>query len=192
MRLSGADARRCRRAQPRGRSALSASKRRSVAPDRPEMTFTLAGDQIYVDAYILKWTPMANVLGLHTADELDRVAGRYDDIAQETPRPERTIFRSARRGREPVRPAAPAVRRAGAAAGRRVWLPGTLDPGEAAGRARGPHLDDGLPIRVPGRFENPCAGSKKTKRSRRRRRAGRINDGRSRLAGRFGRWSQPL
>jgi hypothetical protein len=60
-------------------------------PDRPEMTFELAGDQIYVDAYILKWTPMANVLGLHTAYELDRVAGRYDDIAQERSA-ERTIF----------------------------------------------------------------------------------------------------
>ncbi len=60
-------------------------------PDRPEMRFELAGDQIYVDAHILKWTPMANVLGLHTAYELDRVAGRYDDIAQERSA-ERTIF----------------------------------------------------------------------------------------------------
>ena len=60
-------------------------------PDRPEMTFELAGDQIYVDAHILKWTPMANVLGLHTAYELDRVAGRYDDIAQERAA-QRTIF----------------------------------------------------------------------------------------------------
>jgi len=51
--------------------------------DRPEMTYELAGDGIYVDARILKWKPMANVLGLHTAYELDRVAGRYDDIAQE-------------------------------------------------------------------------------------------------------------
>jgi hypothetical protein len=60
-------------------------------PDRPEMTFELAGDQIYVDAHILKWTPIANVLGLHTAYELDRVAGRYDAIAQERSA-ERTIF----------------------------------------------------------------------------------------------------
>ena len=60
-------------------------------PDRPDLTFELAGDQIYVDAHILKWTPMANVLGLHTAYELDRVAGRYDDIAQERSA-ERTIF----------------------------------------------------------------------------------------------------
>ena len=52
-------------------------------PDRPEMTYDIAGDAIYVDAHILKWNPMANLLGLHTAYELDRVTGRYDDIAQE-------------------------------------------------------------------------------------------------------------
>ena len=60
-------------------------------PDRPPMTFQLSGDAIYVDAHILKWTPMANMLGLHTAYELDRVAGRYDDLAQERSA-ERTIF----------------------------------------------------------------------------------------------------
>jgi hypothetical protein len=54
-----------------------------VIPDRPEMKYEIAGDAIYVDAHVLKWTPMANLLGLHTAYELDRVAGRYDDIAQE-------------------------------------------------------------------------------------------------------------
>ena len=62
-----------------------------TVPDRPEMTFVLAGDQVYVDAHILKWTPMANMLGLHTAYELDRVAGRYDDIQQERTA-ERTVF----------------------------------------------------------------------------------------------------
>jgi hypothetical protein len=54
-----------------------------LVADRPEMTYELDGDEIYVDAHILKWTPMANVLGLGTAYELDRVAGRYHDIAQE-------------------------------------------------------------------------------------------------------------
>jgi hypothetical protein len=43
----------------------------------------LAGDEIYVDAHILKWKPWANVVGLHTAYELDRVAGRYRAIEQE-------------------------------------------------------------------------------------------------------------
>jgi hypothetical protein len=59
--------------------------------DRPEMTYELAGDEIYVDAHILKWKPMANVLGLHTAYELDRVAGRYDDIARERSA-DRTVY----------------------------------------------------------------------------------------------------
>jgi hypothetical protein len=56
---------------------------RFVIPDRPEATYEISGDAIYVDAHVLKWTPLANVFGLHTAYELDRVAGRYDDITQE-------------------------------------------------------------------------------------------------------------
>ena len=59
--------------------------------ERPEATFELAGDEIYVDAHVLKWKPMANVLGLHTAYELDRVTGRYRDIGQERSA-ERTVF----------------------------------------------------------------------------------------------------
>jgi hypothetical protein len=54
-----------------------------IVPDRPEMKYEISGDAIYVDAHVLKWTPMANLLGLHTTYELDRVAGRYNDIAQE-------------------------------------------------------------------------------------------------------------
>ncbi|HEX7054381.1 MAG TPA: hypothetical protein VF211_10675 [Burkholderiales bacterium] len=54
-----------------------------VFPDGREATFDLAGDEIYVDAHILKWKPFANLLGVHTAYELGRVAGRYRDIAQE-------------------------------------------------------------------------------------------------------------
>ena len=53
-------------------------------PGRPEaIYYELAGDAIYVDAHILKWKPIVNVLGLHTAYELDRVAGRFDDVEQE-------------------------------------------------------------------------------------------------------------
>jgi hypothetical protein len=51
--------------------------------DGRKATFELAGDEIYVDAHILKWKPLVNVLGLHTAYELDRVAGRYHGIEQE-------------------------------------------------------------------------------------------------------------
>ncbi len=46
-------------------------------------TYLLTGDQIYVDAHIIKWHPLANILGLHTLYELDRVAGRYNDLADE-------------------------------------------------------------------------------------------------------------
>ena len=49
--------------------------------------FELAGDQLYVDARILKWKTWANLLGLHTAYALDRVGGRYADIEAERRRP---------------------------------------------------------------------------------------------------------
>lgn len=52
-------------------------------PDGREKTYELAGDEIYVDAHILKWHPYANLIGLHTAYELDRVAGRYHTIKDE-------------------------------------------------------------------------------------------------------------
>jgi hypothetical protein len=52
-------------------------------PDGREATYELAGDEIYVDAHILKWHPYANLIGLHTAYEIDRVAGRYHAIKDE-------------------------------------------------------------------------------------------------------------
>jgi hypothetical protein len=36
-----------------------------------------------MDAHIIKWKPIASVLGLHTAYQLDRIAGRYRQIEQE-------------------------------------------------------------------------------------------------------------
>ena len=60
-------------------------------PDGRRDTFDLAGDQIYVDAHILKWKPIANILGLHTAYELDRIGGRY--VALDAERDSlRTVF----------------------------------------------------------------------------------------------------
>jgi hypothetical protein len=53
-------------------------------PDGSEKVFSLAGDQLYVDAHILKWKPLANIFGLHTSYELDRVAGRYATLNDET------------------------------------------------------------------------------------------------------------
>jgi hypothetical protein len=52
-------------------------------PDGREVSYDVAGDEIYVDAHILKWKPVANLLGLHTSYELGRLAGRYRDIDQE-------------------------------------------------------------------------------------------------------------
>jgi hypothetical protein len=63
---------------------------RFVYPDAREQTFQLAGDEIYVDARILKWKNHANLIGLHTMWELDRVAGRYRSIEQEKSAP-RTV-----------------------------------------------------------------------------------------------------
>lgn len=60
-------------------------------PDRPDSTYELVGDQIYIDARILKWKPLVNVLGLHTAYDLDRIAGRYEDVDQEL-EAERTVY----------------------------------------------------------------------------------------------------
>ena len=60
-------------------------------PDGREARYELAGDQFAVEARILKWHPWANLLGLHTAYELDRVTGRYAAIEDEQQRP-RTVF----------------------------------------------------------------------------------------------------
>jgi hypothetical protein len=64
---------------------------RIVLPDGSEGNYALAGDQFAIEARILKWHPWANVLGLHTAYELDRVTGRYVTIEDERQQP-RTVF----------------------------------------------------------------------------------------------------
>ena len=60
-------------------------------PDGRDTTFLLAGDEFYMDAHILKWKPLVNVLGLHTEYELDRISGRYMELDQEQTGP-RTVF----------------------------------------------------------------------------------------------------
>lgn len=60
--------------------------------DGREAVFSLAGDALYVDGHVLKWKPIGNFFGLHTAYELDRVAGRYERLEDERGRP-RTIER---------------------------------------------------------------------------------------------------
>jgi hypothetical protein len=74
--------------RPTGPQRFSAIVRQ---PDGRSQAFDLAGDEIYVDAHILMWKPIANLIGLHTAYELDRVGGRYQAIEQERTAP-RTIY----------------------------------------------------------------------------------------------------
>ena len=40
--------------------------------DGRQAAYDVAGDEIYVDAHILKWKPIANIVGVHTAYELGR------------------------------------------------------------------------------------------------------------------------
>jgi hypothetical protein len=72
---------------------------RPTGPERFIATFTFAdgrrehyeltGNALYVDAHIVKWHPVANILGLHTAYQLDRVTGRYDRLEDEQTKPRR-------------------------------------------------------------------------------------------------------
>jgi len=60
-------------------------------PDGRGGQFDILGDALYVDARILKWKPIVNILGLGTGYELDRVGGRYNAIQDERHRPH-TVF----------------------------------------------------------------------------------------------------
>jgi len=60
-------------------------------PDGSLHMFDLAGDAVYIDAHVLKWRPLATMLGLQTAYELDRIAGRYHTLTDEQNR-ERTVY----------------------------------------------------------------------------------------------------
>jgi len=52
-------------------------------PDGRIGQFAIDGDALYIDAHILKWRPLFNLLGLHTGYELDRIGGRYDAVEDE-------------------------------------------------------------------------------------------------------------
>jgi len=59
-------------------------------PDGRDTTLAVRGDQVLVDARILKWRYLANVIGFSTQYELDRLTGRYIDIEDERTQ-ERTV-----------------------------------------------------------------------------------------------------
>ncbi|TQV86995.1 hypothetical protein [Aliikangiella coralliicola] len=64
---------------------------RMIFSDGREQVFVLKGDELLVDAYVLKWKPWTNIIGLHTAFRLDRVTGRYKSLEDEQNKP-RTVF----------------------------------------------------------------------------------------------------
>jgi len=57
--------------------------------------FMLAGDEWQLDARVLKWHAPATMLGLDAAFRLDRIGGRYRDVASERSEP-RTVYELAR------------------------------------------------------------------------------------------------
>lgn len=59
-------------------------------PDGRDTTLLVLGDQLLVDAHILKWHYLGNVIGYHTQYELDRLTGRYVDLEAERAMP-RTV-----------------------------------------------------------------------------------------------------
>jgi hypothetical protein len=59
-------------------------------PDGRDTTLHVLGDQLLVDAHILKWHYLGNVIGYHTHYELDRLTGRYVDLEAERAKP-RTV-----------------------------------------------------------------------------------------------------
>ena len=53
--------------------------------------FELRGDEWQIDARVLKWRPMGNLLGLDTLYRLERLSGRYGDAAAERAA-QRTVY----------------------------------------------------------------------------------------------------
>ena len=63
----------------------------SVQPkDAAPRHYELRGDEWQIDARVLKWRPMGNLLGFDTVYRLERLSGRYGDIAAERSAP-RTV-----------------------------------------------------------------------------------------------------
>ncbi|MEJ2665544.1 MAG: hypothetical protein P8Z81_00325 [Deinococcales bacterium] len=56
-------------------------------PNGTTKSFRIEGDELYVDAHILKWKPIGTLLGLHTGYRLDRIEGRYASIENERTQP---------------------------------------------------------------------------------------------------------
>jgi hypothetical protein len=56
-------------------------------PEGEVQRMTLRGDEWQVDARIVKWKPLANIIGFDAAYRLERISGRYSEIADERSAP---------------------------------------------------------------------------------------------------------
>jgi hypothetical protein len=63
----------------------------TTVSDLSKRKLELAGDEWQLDARVLKWRGWANVLGLDARYRLERISGRYRDIAQERTAP-RSVY----------------------------------------------------------------------------------------------------
>ncbi|MCP4075135.1 MAG: hypothetical protein GY744_02995 [Gammaproteobacteria bacterium] len=54
----------------------------SSEQDKTRLYYILQGDQWQLDARILKWKGWANLIGLDSYYQLDRLSGRYEDVEQ--------------------------------------------------------------------------------------------------------------
>jgi hypothetical protein len=61
------------------------------AADRPARDYNLRGDEWQIDARVLKWRAIGNLVGFDTVYRLERLSGRYGDIASERSAP-RTVY----------------------------------------------------------------------------------------------------
>lgn len=60
-------------------------------PSGATQRLALSGDEWQIDARVLKWRAFANLVGFDTAYRLERISGRYADIARERTA-ERTVY----------------------------------------------------------------------------------------------------
>lgn len=61
------------------------------APKEPARHYELRGDEWQIDARVLKWRGFATLIGFDTAYRLERLSGRYSDVASERTAP-RTVY----------------------------------------------------------------------------------------------------
>ena len=64
---------------------------RVQAANRPARDYNLRGDEWQIDARVLKWRAIGNLVGFDTVYRLERLSGRYGDIASERSAP-RSVY----------------------------------------------------------------------------------------------------